>query len=59
MKQNDQLKKPFFAKFLESQDKDEANKQNPSFLPWPITSKGKDDHDQTMKFPSDGDEEYA
>ena len=60
MKQNDQVKKPFFAKFLENQQGEgDASQQKQGLWPWPpITSKGKDDFDQTMKYPSDNDEDY-
>ena len=61
MKQNDQVKKPFFAKFLENQQGEvNATKQEQQgFIPWPpITAKGLDDHDHTLKYPSDGDETY-
>jgi hypothetical protein len=59
MKQNEQLKKPFFAKFLESQSAGEANaNQHHAFWPpivVPPTSPIKD-VEHTMKYPSDGDE---
>jgi hypothetical protein len=50
MKQEDALKKPFFAKMLEQQQKaqDEQNY-------WPITSPFKDAY--TNKYPSDGDDD--
>jgi hypothetical protein len=56
MKENEVLKQPFFARFLETQKTNEAGTQN-IFGIWPITSKAKDDFDQTQKFPSDGDED--
>jgi hypothetical protein len=60
MKQNEQLKQPFFAKFLESQNGEgvEASQQYhaawPPIIP-PITSPLKD-VEHTLKYPSDGDE---
>lgn len=56
MKPNEQVLKPFFAQFLESQTKaeDEKNRQGSGI--W--TSKLADAPDQTQKYPSDGDEEW-
>lgn len=54
MKPNEQVMKPFFAQFLEAQQtakRQESEKNN-----W--TSKLSDAPDQTLKYPSDGDEEW-
>jgi hypothetical protein len=55
----DALKQPFFAGFLESQKRIPA--PGDQRIPWPPitppTSPLKDHHDETMKYPSDGDEE--
>jgi hypothetical protein len=57
MTQNEQLQKPFFAKFLESQQtakqtrtENQQGEQNTVSLPI-------FDLDHTLKFPSDGDED--
>lgn len=57
MKQSEQLK-PFFAQFLESQQTKvqpgtEANQQV-----WPPITTPFMDHDQTHKYPSDGDDDW-
>lgn len=60
MKQNEQLKQPFFAKFLESQNSEGGEAQQhhqawpPIIIP-PMTSPIKD-VEHTLKYPSDGDE---
>jgi hypothetical protein len=56
MKEQESLKQPFFARFLENQKTESGDTQN-LFGIWPLTSKVKDDFDTTQKFPSDGDEE--
>lgn len=56
MKENESLKQPFFARFLETQKSEEANAQS-NFGIWPITSKVKDDYETTHKYPSDHDED--
>ena len=54
MKQN-ALKSPFFAALLEEQNKD----VNPSKDPRPPIGKyPPSDNPQTMKYPSDGDDDY-
>lgn len=54
MKQN-ALKSPFFATLLEAQDGD----VNPSKDPRPPIGKyPPSDNPQTMKYPSDGDDDY-
>lgn len=47
----EELKKPFFVKFLERQKEEEQNYQG-------ITKPILDPPDQTMKYPSDGDETW-
>ena len=49
MKQNDQLKQPFFAQFLESQKTENAQQQG-------LTAIMIDIGHQTHKYPSDNDE---
>ncbi|RPE05581.1 hypothetical protein EGT74_24690 [Chitinophaga lutea] len=56
MKPNEQVLKPFFAQFLESQTKAEEEKNRRESGIW--TSKLADAPDQTHKYPSDGDEEW-
>ncbi|MGN7723124.1 microviridin/marinostatin family tricyclic proteinase inhibitor [Chitinophaga sp. 22620] len=57
MKPNEQVLKPFFAQFLESQQKIALPKQLQTIENnW--TSKLADVPDQTHKYPSDGDEEW-
>ncbi|RPD39833.1 microviridin/marinostatin family tricyclic proteinase inhibitor [Chitinophaga barathri] len=57
MKPNEQVLKPFFAQFLESQQKNALPKQHQATENnW--TSKLSDVPDQTHKYPSDGDEEW-
>ena len=52
------MSKPFFAQFLEKQQKTENSTQNG--FPWPIiTDKLRDAPMETQKFPSDGDEETS
>ena len=51
MNQNEQIKQPFFVKFLESQRSKEAEDQN--FTTKPIL-----DVNETHKYPSDGDETW-
>jgi hypothetical protein len=59
MKQNDALKQPFFAKLLESQESTPSPDNTQAFFPFPpITGKLPDDGYQTMKYPSDGDDDY-
>jgi hypothetical protein len=57
MKQNDALKKPFFAKLLESQESTPTPDDTQAFWP-PISGKLPEDGYQTMKYPSDGDDDY-
>lgn len=55
MKQNDQLKQPFFVKFLESQSA--AKSQPGQHAAWPpFTLKIADDFEQTQRYPSDRDD---
>ena len=49
MKQNEQIKQPFFVKFLESQRINGTQDQNSITKPWL-------DIHETQKYPSDGDE---
>ena len=51
MEQKDQKKQPFFAKFLESQKKQEEAQRILEGLTWKIF-----DHYETHKYPSDNDE---
>jgi hypothetical protein len=53
MKQNEQLSKPFFAKFLESQKKENKEAPQGSF----VTNRPFLDLPQTMKWPSDDDDD--
>jgi hypothetical protein len=55
MKQNDALKQPFFAKMLESQNTN-PEPQEQSRLP--IGKYPPADDPVTMKYPSDGDDDY-
>jgi hypothetical protein len=55
MNQHDYLKKPFFAKFLESQIASKATAGQTEGFVDPIT-KPLLDMEHTLKFPSDGDE---
>jgi hypothetical protein len=57
MKQNDQLKQPFFAKFLESHSAAKANSGDNGKVP-SFTFKMLDDI-VTHKYPSDNDENPA
>ena len=59
MSQNEELRQPFFARFLELQHKQQSGTQGIFPLPPlpPRTDKLRDHEDQTQKFPSDGDEE--
>jgi Serine endopeptidase inhibitors len=52
MKENTQVSKPFFAQFLEAQNKESQNTQNTG-----ITKPWLDIH-ETQKYPSDGDETW-
>jgi hypothetical protein len=54
MNQYDYLKKPFFAKFLESQNASKATAGQAEAFPEP--TKPILDMEHTLKFPSDGDE---
>jgi hypothetical protein len=55
MQQQQTLQRPFFAQFLEKQNKKEDGTQ--AGFPWPIiTDKLRDHLEQTQKYPSDGDE---
>ncbi len=57
MKPKEQVLKPFFAQFLEKQGRtDEAKSNQGKDNNW--TSKLSDAPDQTLKYPSDGDEEW-
>lgn len=56
MKQNE-LSKPFFAQFLEAQARVQQQSEANSLI-WPPVSLPIIEHDQTMKYPSDGDDEY-
>lgn len=56
MKQNEQAK-PFFAQFLEAQARVQQQSEAHSLI-WPPVSLPIIEHDQTMKYPSDGDDEY-
>ncbi|MGX5817036.1 microviridin/marinostatin family tricyclic proteinase inhibitor [Chitinophaga lutea] len=57
MKPNEKVLKPFFAQFLEAQQKAADVKKRPAAEQlW--TSKLSDVPDQTQKYPSDGDEEW-
>lgn len=49
MNQNEQIKQPFFAKFLETQKTEEVQNN---------TTKPRYDLEQTQKYPSDGDETW-
>ena len=57
MKQNEALSKPFFAQFLEMQEKQHPNTEGIITWPWPpgTTAPGRDK--ETMKYPSDDDED--
>jgi len=57
MNQNEPLKQPFFARFLESQNKQEKGNGQNAFGIWPITDKLRDHPDETLKYPSDSDED--
>ena len=48
-------KKPFFARYLESQDLEDVQGGG---KPVPGTTKPMFDQAQTMKYPSDGDDDY-
>jgi hypothetical protein len=54
MKPNEQVMKPFFAQFLEAQQTEKKHQEKENS--W--TSKLSDAPDQTLKYPSDGDEEW-
>jgi hypothetical protein len=51
-------KQPFFARFLESQNKKEQNNNEQLFDPWPVPVPTKPvlDIEHTLKYPSDNDE---
>jgi len=55
---NQQEQQPFFARFLELQQKQEQNSREGLFDPWPvpIPTKPLVDIEHTQKYPSDGDE---
>lgn len=55
--QQNQPQQPFFARFLELQNKEEHNNER-LFDPWPVPKPTKPilDLEQTQKYPSDGDE---
>lgn len=53
MKPNEQVMKPFFAQFLEAQQTEKRREKENNW-----TSKLSDAPDQTLKYPSDGDEEW-
>jgi hypothetical protein len=55
MKQNDQLKQPFFARFLESQSAAKSQPGQQGLWP-PFTLKFADDFEQTHRYPSDNDD---
>ena len=58
MIQNEQTQKPFFAKFLESQQAaKETRTDSQQAQPWPIITIPIGDMDHTMKYPSDNDED--
>lgn len=56
MKQNER-KSPFFAQFLESQQTKVQQAGEANLLVWPPISIPLIDHDHTMKYPSDGDDD--
>jgi hypothetical protein len=58
MNQNDQLKQPFFARFLESQSAAKVNPHNNGLRP-PFTLKFLDDFEVTHRYPSDNDDHPA
>jgi hypothetical protein len=55
MKQNEELMKPFFAQFLEGQNR-QGDTQGIIPWPWPTTAPAKDNL-ETHKYPSDGDDD--
>lgn len=57
MKQNE-LKHPFFAQFLESQQAKLQRPTEPNSLVWPPVTLPIMDYDQTHKYPSDGDDDW-
>lgn len=58
MNQNEQFQKPFFARFLESQQSaKETGTSNQQAQPWPIVTIPLADMDYTLKYPSDNDED--
>ncbi|NII28609.1 microviridin/marinostatin family tricyclic proteinase inhibitor [Pseudoflavitalea sp. X16] len=58
MKQSEQAK-PFFAQFLEAQQAKNLLRPNEANqLVWPPVSLPIIEHDQTMKYPSDGDDDW-
>lgn len=56
MKQNEELAMPFFARFLESQERTAPNTQGIIPWPWPPTTRPGGDY-ETHKAPSDSDED--
>jgi hypothetical protein len=56
MNQNETLARPFFAQFLEGQQRQQPNTQGIIPWPWPTTGYGKDNI-ETHKAPSDSDED--
>jgi hypothetical protein len=58
MKQNEQLKQPFFAQFLESQKTKASGSTENHEEGWPGVTFPVKDYDQTHKYPSDGDDDY-
>lgn len=57
MKQNEQTGQPFFARFLESQKNKQQRSTETQEQAWPNVSIPIFDFDQTMKYPSDGDDD--
>ena len=58
MKQNEQMMQPFFAQFLEAQKNKQQRSNETTEQAWPFPSNPIIDYDQTMKYPSDGDDDY-
>lgn len=56
MNQQDALKQPFFARFLEAQKQTQATAENFTGMDPEITLKPFIDMEHTLKYPSDGDE---
>ena len=59
MTQNEKFQKPFFAKFLESQQPAKETTDAQQAQPWPIITIPIGDMDHTMKYPSDNDEDVT